>query len=130
MHADPAADFRTGLARSLLREIAQHLDRLAATGEAAAIDLRSLPMTDADRRELDEALGHGDVAAMLDVAGESEIRETGYAGVWWVRHFGADGKIAAERIEICTVPDILITHESDIAAAGARLRQELEDGNG
>ena len=40
---DPG-DFRTGLARSLLQEISQHLAVLAATGEAAAIDLMSLPM--------------------------------------------------------------------------------------
>ena len=46
-------DFRTGLADSLMQEIAQRLAALAQTGETSAIDLRSLPMTSADRAELE-----------------------------------------------------------------------------
>ena len=53
----------TGMAQSLLREIAQHLERLARTGARHAIDLRSLPMTRADREELEALLGRGEVAA-------------------------------------------------------------------
>lgn len=116
---------RTGLARSLMQEIAQLLEAYAARGEAAAIDLVSLPMTPADRAELEDLLGRGDVAAVLDVAGTSEIRETAYSGVWWVRHLGAGDKVAAERIEIVAVPDVLVTHADDIAAAATRLRGEL-----
>jgi hydrogenase-1 operon protein HyaF len=124
-NSEDGADFRTGLAQSLLREIAQHLAALAETGAPAAIDLRSLPMTPADLGELEEMLGCGDVEAVLDVAGTSEIWETRYAGVWWVRHRGAGDAIAAERIEITTVPQILITHADDIAASAARLRDDL-----
>ena len=56
MHTDLAerAEIRTGLAQSVLREIAQHLSVLAAEGETEAIDLHSLPMTAADRGELEE----------------------------------------------------------------------------
>lgn len=125
MHRDDGNDVRTGLADSLLREIARHLARLADTGETAAIDLRSLPMSTADRDELEDRLGRGDVEADLDVAGRSNIRETGYAGVWWVRHYGGDGRIAAERIEITTVPEIIVTHGADVAAAATRLRDDL-----
>lgn len=124
------AEFRTGLADSLMQEIAQRLEALAQRGLSDAIDLRSLPMTPADRRDLEARLGHGDVAAMLDVAGRSEIWETQYAGVWWLRHFGAGDRIAAERIEITPLPDILKTHSADIAAASARLRAELDELNG
>jgi HupH hydrogenase expression protein, C-terminal conserved region len=119
------ADFSTGMAKSLMREVARHLDALAKSGETAAIDLRSLPMTETDREELEEELGRGDVAVALDVAGRSEIWETGYAGVWWVRHYGGDDRVAAERIEITTVPDIIVTHRADIEAAAARLRDDL-----
>jgi hydrogenase-1 operon protein HyaF len=119
------ADFSTGMAKSLVREIAGLLDALAKTGETAVVDLRSLPMTDTDREELEDALGRGDVAIALDVAGHSEIWETGYAGVWWVRHYGGDDRIAAERIEITAVPEIIVTHGADIAAAAARLRDNL-----
>jgi len=121
---DPAG-LRTGLAQSLLREIAQHLAVLAESGVPAAIDLRSLPMTPADLRELEDMLGRGDVEVFLNVAGASEIWETHYAGVWWVRHRGAGDAIAAERIEITTIPQILMTHAADIAASAARLRDDL-----
>ena len=119
--------FRTGMAHSLLAEIAERLDALAASGEPAAIDLLSLPMTPADRAELEELLGHGELEAALDVAGLSQIWETGYAGVWWIRHFGGGEKVAAERIEITALPDILMTHDADIAAASMRLRDDLAE---
>ncbi len=120
---------RTGIADSLIREIADQLDNLARTGEVAAIDLRSLPMTEADRVELAERLGRGEVDILFNVAGTSEAWETNYAGVWWVRHRGADDRIAAERIEIAPVPDMLTVSGEDIAMAAARLRSALNDLN-
>jgi hydrogenase-1 operon protein HyaF len=122
---DGLSTLRTGMAQSLLQEIADRLSDLARTGEASAIDLRSLPMTPADRDELEESLGRGDVEAALDVAGKSEVRETQYPGVWWVRHFGAGDAVASERIEITAVPEILITHAADIAAGSTRLHEAL-----
>ncbi|MFC2969644.1 hydrogenase expression/formation C-terminal domain-containing protein [Acidimangrovimonas pyrenivorans] len=116
---------RTGMARSLLREIAERLEALARTGEASAIDLRSLPMTAGDRKELKEALGSGDVAATLDVAGRSEVWETRFAGVWWLRHFGDGDHIASEVIEIARVPDILSAHPDDMRASLKRLNEDL-----
>ena len=124
-NGNESLDFRTGMADSLMQEIARLLAALAQTGEPSAIDLRSLPMTATDRAELEERLGQGDIAAALVVAGRSEVWETRYSGVWWVRHFGADEKIAAERIEITQVPEILLTHADDIAAASARLHADL-----
>jgi hydrogenase-1 operon protein HyaF len=119
---------RTGMVQSLLHEIALHLSRLEGSGEENAIDLRSLPMTQAERDELDKFLGHGDVDVHLNAAGESEIWETRYAGVWWVRHCSGDGRIAAETIEITRIPKILITHASDISAAANRLWGQLAAG--
>ncbi len=127
MHIDGSvsAESRTGLAQSVLREIAERLSVLASKGETGVIDLRSLPMTPADCSELEETLGRGDVEAILNVAGTSEIWESRYCGVWWVRHFGADDKIATERIEIVTVPEILVTVSDDIAIAAVRLHHDL-----
>jgi hydrogenase-1 operon protein HyaF len=116
----------TGMALSVLTEILQMLNALHESGEGGAIDLRSLPLSDADRKELEEALGHGEVHAEMDLAGESEVWETTYPGVWWIRHRGAGGKIATEEISVCRIPEILITHPVDIEAAAARLKKELE----
>ncbi len=125
MTVEAGAGFRTGMADSLLREIAERLDVLARTGECSAIDLRSLPITAADRSELEERLGHGDIEALLTTAGTSEIWETRYAGVWWVCHLGAGGKIAAERIEITACPEILLSDVADIATASKKLAEDL-----
>ena len=119
--------FVTGLADAVLREIAELLDTLIETGETGIIDLHSLPMTDADRDMLKEGLGEGEVRVDLDVAGPSRIEETGTAGVWWVRHEGADGRIAAELIEVTRIPEILLSHPDDIKEGRTRLREHLDE---
>jgi len=100
------SDRATGMALSVLAEIGRMLEALSESGQAGAIDLRSLPL--------------------LDIAGESEVWETTYPGVWWICHRGADSKIATEEISVCAIPEILITHPVDIKAAAGRLREELE----
>jgi hydrogenase-1 operon protein HyaF len=117
----------TGMALSVLAEIGRLLNTLADSGEEGAIDLRSLPLTDADRLELEELLGRGEVQAEMSLAGESEVWETTYPGAWWIRHRGDGGKIATEEIAVCRIPEILKTHPIDIAAAARRLGQELEE---
>lgn len=113
---------RSSLARSVLQEIVERLAALARSGESAAIDLRGLPLSPEDRADLEQALGRGQVSAELELAGRSEVWETGYSGVWWVRHYGAGDVLAAERVEITAVPEILVTHADDITAAAARAR--------
>lgn len=116
----------TGMAEAVLREIAALLETFASTGAAAAIDLASLPLTDADREELEKRLGRGEVEAKVSVAGDSEVWETAYAGVWWVRHRGLGGRLACEQIAVTATPDILITDREDARAAARRLARDLE----
>ena len=115
----------TGMARSVFAEIAAMLERLAADGTTGSINLRSLPLTDADRQQLEELLGRGEVEAELEIAGQSTVRETAYSGAWWICHRGANERVSSEEIAICPVPDILITHPSDIRAAAGRMREIL-----
>lgn len=123
--ADCCADETTGIADAILNEIADLLERFAADGEPVAVDLRGLPMTDADRAVLERRLGVGEVRAAVDVAGVSEVWETSYAGVWWVRHRGSDGRIASEEIAIARVPEILMSQKDDVRDAALRLRLDL-----
>jgi hydrogenase-1 operon protein HyaF len=116
----------TGMAWSVLAEVGRLLENLAQTGEPGFIDLRSLPLTDADRDELEALLGRGEVRADLDLAGASEVWETAYAGAWWIRHRGAGDRIAVEEIAVCPVPEILQTHPADINTAARRLRHDLQ----
>lgn len=114
------------MAWSVLAEVGRMLEALAARGEAGAIDLRSLPLTDADRAQLESLLGRGEVRAELDLAGRSEVWETAYPGAWWIRHLGAGGRVATETIAICLAPDILAAHPADVQAGARRLLHDLE----
>ena len=91
---------------ALLWETHARLAHFSETGQTASIDLGGLPMSGRDREALESILGRGEVSAPVEVAGRSEIWETGFSSVWRVRHFG-DGTIAADLIEITSCPSIL-----------------------
>lgn len=114
-------------AEAVLRELARLLDGLAADPEAeATIDLRSLPLADADRAALRERLGRGEVEAVLDVAGATRVHETAFAGVWWVRHGETGDATAIEQIVVARIPVLLPAHPDDIGHAARRLRVAVE----
>ena len=113
------------LHRAVLFEVLQAVDQYLETGESAAIDLRSLPMTPPDRAELERKLGRGEITMHLAIAGDSEVWETRFAGVWWVRHRGPDGAVIAESLEIGLVPSIVHAQPQDVSDGYKRLRREL-----
>jgi hydrogenase-1 operon protein HyaF len=110
---------------ALLAEVATLLERLANDGQPGAIDLRSLPLSPADRLSLRRALGDGEVEATMTVDGPSSIRETGVPGVWWVEHHDRDGKVSAEFLDIACVPDLLARAPDEIAVGATELRARL-----
>jgi hydrogenase-1 operon protein HyaF len=110
---------------ALAFEIAASLEHLHATGEAGMIDLRSLPMTAADRSRLQQLLGHGEVAAVLEAEGTSTIRETAVPGVWWSEYRNAGGALLAEIVEVCRIPDILVPTHEQLAMSAGLLRSRL-----
>ena len=129
--ADPVGDAMGDggpgtLVEAVLHECAQHLAALAREpGFATAIDLRSLPLDDTQRHRLRARLGQGEVRAVVDVAGPTTVDETAFAGLWWVRHEGADGGVLAEQIVVARVPELLLAHPADVADAATRLRGAL-----
>jgi hydrogenase-1 operon protein HyaF len=118
----------TGMAWSVLSEVHTLLKRFAGTGETGAVDLRGLPLTSADREQLEALLGQGEVQCTLSLMGRTEVWETAFPGVWWVRHFGGEDKVSSEALEITNVPDILLAHPDDITAAALRLERHLDQG--
>ena len=114
------------MALAVLAEIGRLLTALADSGATGAIDLRSLPLTAADRDQLATLLGRGEVRAELDLAGRSEVWESAYPGAWWIRHLGADGRTTSEVIAVCPAPEILAAHAVDIRAGAVRLSRFLE----
>ena len=115
----------TGMADAVLSEIASLATQHGETGGSAAIELTAMPLTRLDREEIEARLGRGEVEATIESAGRSEVWETAYAGVWFVRHLGVDGRAASETIEICAAPAILFSCPDDRRAAAARLGEDL-----
>lgn len=115
------SDALTHNVRPLLNEIRHALEKLLDTGEPTAIDLRSIPLAPGEEDQIVEALGAGELSAELDAMGPSEIRETGYAGVWLVTHYNADRQLMGKFIEITRVPDLLKSQDADIAEGLQRL---------
>ena len=111
---------------ALLSELVNLLEALAADATAASIDLQSLPMSAADRVQLQQVLGEGEVQSTLTAQGISRIRETGVSGVWWVEHVGQDGELVAESIEVTLIPDILKAAADEIAPAARDLRVRID----
>jgi hydrogenase-1 operon protein HyaF len=112
---------------ALLREIEALLTLLVETGRSGRIDLRSLPLLPGDDQRLADALGSGEVDAVIEALGATHVRETGVAGVWWVTHANADGETVAAFIDITLVPEILMTHADDARAGLVQLRSRLND---
>ncbi|HVC28894.1 MAG TPA: hydrogenase expression/formation C-terminal domain-containing protein [Gammaproteobacteria bacterium] len=110
---------------AIMREIAEMLERLALYDEPGSIDLRTLPFSPTDYQSLREALGNGEVEITLNVDGISRLRETGYAGVWWVEHRNPEDELVADLLEIIQIPEIVVTENDEIARSASRLRERL-----
>lgn len=116
-----------GVVDAVLCDVATLLAALARDPDFAdAVDLHSLPLTDADRDRLRQWLGRGEIEASFDLAGPTRIHETAFAGVWWVCHADAQGRAVLEQIVVARVPALLLAHPDDIAAAARRLNSTLD----
>jgi len=115
INAPPIESGLTGNAPPLLRELAEQVKRLLATGESSAIDLSALPLTPADLDWLRDKLGSGEIAITLQANGESTLNETACPGVWWVTHHNEQGVVASQFIEVAFVPELVKAHPQDVA---------------
>ena len=104
----------TGMAQAVISELSDHLSMFATEGQLHVIDLTSLPMNESDKRELENLLGKGEVSITLSTIGDSDIFETQFSGIWWIKHYGADGQLISELLEIGPVPEIIKSHPEEI----------------
>ena len=116
---------RTGNVEPLLHQIRHALADLLSHEQETCIDLRSLPLTPGEERELLEILGQGEVSASLDSQGHSLIRETRFPGVWLCIHKNQAGETMAKLVEITRIPYILKAQPEDMRDGLLRLKREL-----
>ena len=116
----------TGMAQAVMHELHDHLQDLLDNNVTNVIDLSSLPLSEADKRELENNLGRGEISLTLDSFGNSTIHETAYSGIWWIKHYTEDGILVAELIEICRIPDIAQSHRDDIQQSLQQLNTHIQ----
>jgi hydrogenase-1 operon protein HyaF len=118
-----AEDELTEMAQALLRELADHLESIAQEGGRHVVELTNLPITPQDIILLDRMLGTGEVTATVHASGDTEIRETHFPGLWWVRYLGSEGNLITQQLEIAATPLILEAHADDMRASADAVRK-------
>ncbi|WP_019627267.1 hydrogenase expression/formation C-terminal domain-containing protein [Thioalkalivibrio sp. ALJT] len=116
----PDAGLNTAMVMALLQEIATHLNDVANGGERQVVELGNLPLSDADIVLLEQKLGRGEVHATVSAAGPSEIYETTFPGLWWVKYFNDAESLVSQQLEIGPAPMILEAHRVDIEDSAQR----------
>ena len=110
-----------GMVAAVVNEIHQMLKAYLDKDEEAAIDVKSLPLSDDGYRLLKQQLGVGEITAVAQLSGDTEVYETSYAGVWWVTHRNIGDKIIADHIQVTRIPSILCSHVEDMKQSLKRM---------
>ena len=110
-----------GNALPILHEVRHALERLATTGAPGIIDLRAIPFGPGDEARLLARLGRGEVEAVINALGETQIWECAIPAVWVIDHYNAEGERIALHLEIDRIPSLLMTQAEDLAEATERL---------
>jgi len=118
-------DIGTYNVKPLLHEIRHALAQLLEEGNETVIDLRSIPLTPGEEAAIEQALGEGEMQAVLSALGPSNFRESSYPGVWLVTHYNHDDKIVGKFVEVAIVPSLLRSQTEDMAAGLRRLESRL-----
>jgi hydrogenase-1 operon protein HyaF len=109
-------------ARDVLQAFLPHVDAwLENGGEPPALDLVGLPPD--SLRVLNEALGEGEVAAIVDASHadhEIRVQETVFSGVWREQHFDASGTLLHDYLLAAPIPPVVGTLAREHAATTLR----------
>jgi hydrogenase-1 operon protein HyaF len=123
--SDPERLAEGSVAKQLMRELQQALQRLAAnrSAQCEALELDSL---DAENRDLiDQLLGEGEVSMRFESDNcHARIQESVLAGVWRVKYFTPAGELSRDTIEVADVPKLCRRHVFSHAAHRAEMSRD------
>ena len=109
-------------ARDVLQAFLPHVDAwLENGGEPPALDLVGLPPD--SLRVLNEALGEGEVAAIVDASHadhEIRVQETVFSGVWREQHFDPSGALLHDYLLAAPIPPVVGAVAREHAATALR----------
>ena len=86
----------------LLRRLLGALGDYRPDTSPTVLDLTTLPA--ADHNLVTQALGEGEVSALVTPPEPARIQETRLAGVWRVLSLGADGQPLSDQLEVADIP--------------------------
>ena len=103
---EPGARADVAGAHDVLATFLHHFGHwLAQGGEPPALDLAGLaPET---LRVLNETLGEGEVAAIVDTGHEIRVQESVFSGVWREQHFDAGGALVHDYLLAAPIPQVV-----------------------
>jgi hydrogenase-1 operon protein HyaF len=103
---EPGPDTDIAGARDVLEAFLKHMDAwLAAGGEPPALDVAGLAPE--ALKVLNETLGEGEVAAIVEADHEIRIQESVFSGVWREQHLGADGTLLHDYLLAAPMPPVV-----------------------
>ena len=106
-------------ARDVLETFLSHFDAwLEAGGEPPALDLVGLA-PDA-LQVLNETLGEGEVAAIIDTTQQIRVQETVFSGTWRQQHFDVGGGLLHDYLLAAPIPPLVGAIASESAAPTLR----------
>ena len=116
---EPGPNHDIAGAHDVLEAFVSHLGAwLDAGGQAPALDLVGLA-PDA-RRVLDETLGEGEVAAIVEGDWQIRIQESVFTGVWREQHVDADGTLRHDYLLAAPIPSVVAALARERAAPTLR----------
>lgn len=110
---------------AILAELEVMINNLLSQGEPSHLNLHQLSLSKATRARLKRILGEGEVEVETTRLGFSRIVETGFPAVWWVSHYGDDGEVMDEFLEVNFTPEVVIASVEDIQAGLNALKASL-----
>ncbi|MEG6585856.1 hydrogenase expression/formation C-terminal domain-containing protein [Dendrosporobacter sp. 1207_IL3150] len=112
---------------SILHEIYIALEKFKATGEIFTIFINQAPLTQDERKIINDFLGKGSISVKLGNSSEpAEWQETGITGVWSGVIYNSFGKPIVELIEIGAFPQLASAHPEDLKASLSKLGKQLQ----
>ena len=125
VYADTAS--ATGNVLPLLHEIKHAIEQLLGDDKETVLDLRRMPLTPAEEKQLEAFLGVGEVKAEMNALGRSLFQETQYSGVWIVTHYNNQEDIMGRFITVTRAPDILFAQTADVETGLINLTERLNE---
>ncbi|MBQ8829038.1 MAG: hydrogenase [Burkholderiaceae bacterium] len=113
---------------AILAEIKQSLSKWDPGSAPITINLSHLPMTPADAKIIDEAVGNGAIHMVSRGLGNCHILSTNVRHIWKIQYFNNApmSRMILNTISICGIPEEAIASSEDLQDSIERIKELIE----